>query len=233
MKKILLIFSTILIIFTCVSCGNSDDVVLYVNDVPVYKQELEMHMKLNEIDVAVDLENEYGIDYSHPQFWYIEIADGKAVDFLINQAVDEISEWHIQFNLAANNNLEKCHRDYHEWQKEYENYLDELRNNSFGITDNISFETYMAGKISEIKIQLIALYSGNVCSVTESEVVDYYNNHKEEITDSDGNVYPLDEVREDITNEITEQKYVNYIESLKEDAKIIYSDNFENIKYTF
>lgn len=236
MKKIILMLTTFLFAINFIGCGEvtkQENVVLFINDFPVYKEELEMHLNLLKTRVAAEIEQEYDLIYEDDSFWE-KSADGKTVgEILMNRAVEQVVNWHTQFDLATKNNVENCHRDYFEWQKECEDYRKQLKDNNMSVADNLSFDTYMSGQLAYIRINLIEKFKGDILTVSDDEIAKVYAQNKNTLIDASGNIMELENIKEDISYSIFEEKYEAHITTLAEGASIKYVDNFKEIDFSF
>ena len=96
---------------------------------------------------------------------------------------------------------------------------DYLKNNQNMTMDNL--ESMIR---DNLKVQKLKEEVSKDVSVSEEEIQEFYNNNKESYKDDEGNVKPLEEVREQITNSLMNQKqnesYNNWLEKVKESAEI-------------
>ncbi|MBS3735855.1 MAG: peptidylprolyl isomerase [Candidatus Bipolaricaulota bacterium] len=119
-------------------------------------------------------------------------------------------------NIIENN-------DQFEDEKSLEDYL---KNNQ-----NMSLDDLKASIRQNLRQQKLREEVTGQVEVTEEEITSFYEQNKQNYTDDEGNVKPLEEVRDQIEGTIRNQKgneaWTNWLEEVKEEASI--EKNLENL----
>ncbi len=213
--------------------GNSNQprVVATVNGVEITSQELSQRTQIYPI--IMTLSRQYR---SFAQFLMTSEAGSEflteyreyVLDLLIeqelqNQKMDELgitaSEEEVQGEIdkIIENN------DQFKDQQSLEDYLKNNQNMSMEDLKNTIRESLKRGKLREEA-------TGDI-SVSEEEITSFYETNKSSYTDQEGNVKPLEEVRDQIKENLLGQKknevWASWLEEAKEEAEI--EKNLENI----
>jgi len=213
--------------------GNSNQprVVATVNGVEITGQELSQRTQIYPI--IMTLSRQYR---SFAQFLMTSEAGSEflteyreyVLDLLIeqelqNQKMDELgitaSEEEVQGEIdkIIENN------DQFKDQQSLEDYLKNNQNMSMEDLKNTIRESLKRGKLREE-------VTGDI-SVSEEEITSFYETNKSSYTDQEGNVKPLEEVRDQIKENLLGQKknevWASWLEEAKEEAEI--EKNLENI----
>lgn len=237
-KKIICLASGLLLImllmFIMININKTKSIMFYVNNEPVYEEELLNSSKELSSSIRNELMRKYKIK-SEDFSWSKDIEEGKkAIDFLQEQAINKSSyEKVLQIKAKENKLIDKI--DYKSIKKEMDTENKNRKDNKndskvvYGTT-NFGFSEYYQYMNNNLTIQLRKkLIDDKVLKITDEEIKSAYENNTkmfqaENKKNGKLETVPFEEVKSSAMDLGLNEKFNQYMEQEVKEASIKIKD---------
>ncbi|MBQ7726260.1 MAG: hypothetical protein IJT66_03855 [Clostridia bacterium] len=216
-------FLLLCVVVLC-SCHNGRATAFTVNGHGVEKDELLFYMN-RLLDVTVsELETQYDLDETDQDFWNSPAGDTTPLEILKSAAVEKITRIKVELLCAGENGIERLPLDYSAQMRLWKRDNDERQRKDahgetvYGSVLRSFYSFFQDGYLSTQNELKAALEQQGKIVVSEGEMKTYYAVHRAEMTGS------FEEMQNTIYGWIANEKYEKYVDSLVEQAKIVYQD---------
>ncbi len=237
-KKIICLASGLLLImllmFIIININKTKSIMFYVNNEPVYEEELLNSSKELSSSIRNELMRKYKIK-SEDFSWNNDIEEGKkAIEFLQEQAINKSSyEKVLQIKAKENKLIDKI--DYKSIKKEMDTENENRKDNKndskvvYGTT-NFGFSEYYQYMNNNLTIQLRnKLIDDKVLKITDEEIKSAYENNTKMFQAENKNngkleTIPFEEVKSSAMDLGLNEKFNQYMEQEVKEASIKIKD---------
>lgn len=209
--------------------------VFEVSGIKIEKQEMLYYMNDRYSTVAADLETQYGMDSFEEGFWNKDYNGVKPLEVLKNNARDEIIRIRTEERMAIQNNIPaelsfpalqaKCKTDNLQRAKDAK-----AGKTLYGPVE-LDFSTYFTNQYLQMQTLLKKALNGKAISVADSEILEYYEEHKAELKNKEGAQLSYDEAKTSISQYLIDGKYEAYIKEQTAKAKVVIFDEYRKIRF--